>query len=110
MRVEDGGSRGRVDMAALFNRNVYLFEFKVVEAEAEGAAMAQLKAEGCADKYRCPGRPVHLLGIRSGKKTRNIVAVDAECAERRFGRAMPVPSSRNMPRSHSVRCADVRLH
>ena len=42
--VEDSSSRGRVDMAVRFNGQVYLFEFKVVELETEGAAMAQLKA------------------------------------------------------------------
>ncbi len=42
--VEDGSSRGRLDMAVRFNGNVYLFEFKVVELAPEGAAMAQLKS------------------------------------------------------------------
>ena len=50
--VEDGTSRGRLDMAVRFNRQVYLFEFKVAELAPEGTAMAQLKARRYADKYR----------------------------------------------------------
>ena len=80
VRVEDSGSRGRLDMAVLFNGNVYLFEFKVVEKEATGAAMAQLRQRGYADKYRRPGRPVHLIGVEFSRETRNVVAFDAERA------------------------------
>ena len=43
--VEDSSSHGRLDMAMLFNGNVYLFEFKVVELVPEGAAMEQLKEQ-----------------------------------------------------------------
>ena len=37
---EDGGSRGRADMALRFNRQVYLFELKVADRGPEGAALA----------------------------------------------------------------------
>ena len=80
VRVEDSGSRGRVDMAVRFNGNVYLFEFKVVEKDPTGAAMTQLKAKGYADKYRYLGWPIHLIGVEFSKKTRNVVALDAEPA------------------------------
>ena len=80
VRVEDYTSRGRVDMALRFNGNVYLFEFKVVEKAATGAAMAQLKARGYADKYRHLGWPIHLIGVEFSKDTRNVVAFDAEQA------------------------------
>ena len=78
--VEDSGSRGRVDMVVRFNGNVYLFEFKVVEKDPTGAAMTQLKAKGYADKYRYLGWPIHLIGVEFSKKTRNVVALDAEPA------------------------------
>ncbi len=78
--VEDSGSRGRVDMAVRFNDNVYLFEFKVVEKDPTGAAMTQLKDKGYADKYRYLGWPIHLIGVEFSKKTRNVVALDAEPA------------------------------
>jgi hypothetical protein len=51
LRVEDPTSKGRIDMKVRFNGRIYIFEFKVVEMEPEGRAMAQLKARGYADKY-----------------------------------------------------------
>ncbi len=74
--VEDSDSRGRVDMALRFNEGVYLFEFKVVERAPEGAAMAQLKEKGYADKYRRPGRPIHLIGVEFSRETRNLAAFE----------------------------------
>ena len=49
--VEDSSAHGRLDMAVRFNRNVYLFEFKVVENASKGAATAQLKERRYAGKY-----------------------------------------------------------
>ena len=78
--VEDSNSRGRLDLALRFNDQVYLFEFKVVELAPEGAALAQLKAKGYADKYRGLGQPIHLVGVEFSRETRNIVAFDVERA------------------------------
>ena len=84
--VEDSTSRGRLDMAVVFNDHVYLFEFKVVESAPEGAAtppataLAQLRERGYADKYRASGRPVHLIGVEFSKETRNVAAFKAETA------------------------------
>ena len=66
--VEDSSSHGRLDMALCFNDNVYLFELKVMELAPEGAAMAQLKAKGYADKYRDRGRadPPDRGGVQQG--------------------------------------------
>ena len=66
--VEDSRSRGRADMAVRFGGNVYLFEFKVVEQANEGAALAQLRARGYADKYRASGEPIHLVGVSSARR------------------------------------------
>ena len=67
--MEDSSSHGRLDMAVLFNGNVYLFEFKVAELVPEGAAMAQLKERRYADKYRDSGRadPPDRGGVQSGE-------------------------------------------
>ena len=65
-------------MAVVFNDNVYLFELKVVETAAEGAALAQLKTKGYADKYRDPPRPIHLIGVEFSRETRNVVAFEVE--------------------------------
>ncbi len=74
--VEDSSSHGRVDMTVHFNDNIYLFEFKVVELASEGAAMAQLKEKGYADKYRGLNQPIHLIGVEFSKDTRNITAFE----------------------------------
>ena len=76
VRAEDSSSHGRVDMAVLFNANVYLFEFKMVETNATGEALAQLERAGYADKYRSRGEPIHLIGVEFSKKSRNIVLFD----------------------------------
>ena len=78
--VEESSSRGRVDMAVRAGGRVYLFEFKVVEQAGEGAALAQLKARGYADKYRASGSPVHLIGVEFSRETRNVTAFEAERA------------------------------
>ena len=76
--VEDSSRHGRLDMAVRFNGNVYLFEFKVVEMEPEGAAMAQLKERRYADKYRHLGEPIHLIAVEFSKDTRNVAAFEVE--------------------------------
>ena len=78
--VEDSSNHGRLDMAVRFNDNVYLFEFKVVELAPAGAAIAQLKARGYADKYRDRGEPIHLIGVEFSKVARNLAAFDVEQA------------------------------
>ena len=78
--VAGGGQQQprRLDMAVRFNGQVYLFEFKVVELAPEGAAMAQLKAKGYADKYRDRGEPIHLIAVEFSKEARNLAAFDVE--------------------------------
>ena len=76
--VEDSTSRGRLDMAVRFNENVYLFEFKVVETASEGAAMAQLKEKGYADKYRGSGQAIHLVAVEFSRDARNVAEFQVE--------------------------------
>ena len=80
VRVEDSTSRGRLDMAVLFDDQVYLFEFKTVGKEPEGTAMAQLEEKGYADKYRHLGQPIHLVGVEFSREERNVAAFAAERA------------------------------
>ena len=75
--VEDSTSHGRLDMAVVFNENVYLFELKVVEMAPEGAAMAQLKDRRYADKYRHLGYPIHLVAVEFSRDARNLTAFEA---------------------------------
>ena len=78
--LEDSSSRGRLDMAVRAGGRVYLFEFKVQERAGPGAALAQLKTKGYADKYRHLGVPVHLVGVEFSRKTRNVEGFDFETA------------------------------
>ncbi len=78
--VEDSSSRGRADMAVRVGGRVYLFEFKVVEQAGPGAALAQLKVRGYADKYRRRGEPVHLVGVEFSTASRTVVAFDHDIA------------------------------
>jgi hypothetical protein len=78
IRLEDTTHRGRIDMAVLFNANVYLFEFKVVELVPEGRALQQLKDRAYADKYRARGEPIHLIGIEFSKDSRSVVGFEVE--------------------------------
>ena len=86
VRVEDSASRkrldsrGRLDMAVLFDDRVCLFEFKTVEKAPEGAALAQLAEKGYADKYRCLGHPIHLVGVEFSREERNVAAFAVERA------------------------------
>ncbi len=74
--AEESSSRGRVDLAVRYRGTVYLFEFKVVELEPEGAALAQLRARGYADKYRASGEPIHLIGVEFSREARTIAAFE----------------------------------
>ena len=80
VRVEDWSSVGRLDMAVQTASRVFLFEFKIVERARPGAAMAQLKARGYADKYQHIGSPVFLVGVELSRETRNVTAVRGEPA------------------------------
>ena len=67
-------------MAFRFNGHVYLFEFKTVERTAEGAALAQLREQGYAGKYRHLGEIIHLIGVEFSRASRNIAAFAVERA------------------------------
>ena len=78
--LEDSSSVGRLDMAVRSGQRVYLFEFKVRERAGPGAALAQLKDKGYADKYRGRDVPEHLVGVEFSTQTRNVAGFEAEQA------------------------------
>ena len=78
IRLEDVTNKGRIDMSVLFNRNVYLFEFKVVELVPEGRALQQIRERGYADKYRARGEPIHLIGVELSKEACSVVVFEVE--------------------------------
>ncbi|MBK1706269.1 ATP-binding protein [Halochromatium glycolicum] len=75
---EDASHHGRLDLRLRFNGRLWLFELKVVEFAPEGAALAQIKARGYADKYRAEGLPIHLVGIEFSRERRALVAFETE--------------------------------
>ena len=79
--VEDVTNLGRIDMTLKFNGCIYVFEFKVVDGEATGAALKQIKDKAYADKFKGQGKPVYLIGVEFSKATRNVVAVEVFGAE-----------------------------
>ena len=78
IRLEDVTNKGRIDMTVLFNANIYLFEFKVVEQLPEGRALQQIKDRGYADKYRARSEPIHLIGIEFSQAERGVVGFEVE--------------------------------
>ena len=76
--VEDCTNIGRIDMTLLFNSQVYIFEFKVVELVPEGNALQQIKDKGYADKYRNLQQPIYLVGVEFSKNSRNVVGFEVE--------------------------------
>jgi len=78
LAVEDSSNQGRLDMALKFNKQIYLFEFKVVELVPDGGALAQIKARGYADKYRALGQQIHLIGVEFSKESRAVVGFEVE--------------------------------
>jgi hypothetical protein len=75
---EEASNAGRLDLALRFNQQIYLFEFKVVELEPEGRALAQIKARGYADKYRAEGQLIHLIGVEFSREQRSVVGFEIE--------------------------------
>ena len=78
VRAEESTARGRLDMAVLFDGQVYLFEFKVVDREPDGAAIAQLRNRDYAGKYRHLGQPIHLIGVEFSREDRNVAGFAVE--------------------------------
>ena len=78
VRVEDATNQGRLDMAVLFEGRCYLFEFKVVESEAEGKALLQLKEKRYFEKYQGRCEKIFLIGVEFSKRERNIVFFEVE--------------------------------
>ena len=80
VRAEDSSAAGRLDLAVQTPGHVYLFEFKVTERAGEGAALAQLRERGYAEKYRGSGRSVHLVGVEFSSESRRIGGFEVAAA------------------------------
>ena len=65
-------------MTVLFNNQIYIIEFKVVETAPEGKAMAQLKERNYADKYQAHQQPIYLIGVEFSKEAKGLVGFEVE--------------------------------
>jgi hypothetical protein len=98
VRTEDTTNQGRLDMAVIMPKAIYLFEFKCLGGKGlrvrgsdvgkinrakkkELSAMGQLKIRGYAEKYKALNRPIYLIGIDFDQKKRNIVTYKWEAIE-----------------------------
>jgi PAS domain-containing protein len=63
-------NRGRIDMAVHFPDKVYLLEFKCDQSAAAG--LAQIAAQGYAERYRGSGKRVIAVGINFDTTARNV--------------------------------------
>jgi hypothetical protein len=70
--AEDVTNKGRIDMTILLNNFAYVFEFKVVDSDPEGSALAQIKERKYYEKYQDTYETT-ILGIEFSKIKRNIV-------------------------------------
>ena len=80
VRVEDSTNRGRLDMAFHFRGTIYLLELKVVDDEPQGQALAQIEAQGYAEKYRHLNEPICMMGVEFSRTSRNVAAFAVEWA------------------------------
>jgi len=80
VKAEEPTSYGKVDMAVVMPKVVYVFEFKVIEGEeGTGEALEQIKKKGYGDRYKgiCRGvlqyAPIYLISVEFNKTKRQIV-------------------------------------
>jgi hypothetical protein len=76
IRVEESSQAGRLDMAVIHAERCWLFEFKLVDDEAVGTALAQIREHGYDRPHREAGLEVVCVGVEFSKAKRNIVAWD----------------------------------
>ncbi|MDE2984862.1 MAG: AAA family ATPase [Gemmatimonadota bacterium] len=76
VRAEESSAAGRADIAVVLDGAAWVFELKIEERASEGAALAQLRERGYADRHRRGGRKVHLVGIHFSEESRTVTAFE----------------------------------
>ena len=76
VRAEESSAAGRADIAVVLDGTAWVFELKIDERASEGAALAQLRKRGYADRHRRGGRKVHLVGIHFSEASRTVTAFE----------------------------------
>ena len=80
VRVEESTAHGRLDMVVVCPKHVHIYEFKMVDREPDGSALAQMRERAYANKYRHLNVPIRLIGIEFSREERNIAAFTVETA------------------------------
>ena len=78
--AEDTTNVGRIDLTVIYGDKVYILEFKVVENEAEGTALRQIRDKRYYEKYMGKYNQIYLIGIEWSKSLKNIVSFEFEKA------------------------------
>lgn len=83
VQPEEASSRGRSDLVIQHAGQMFILEIKVVEGEEEAesaldAALAQIREQGYAEKYRAGDELTHLIGLVFGKEKRTLLGIRAE--------------------------------
>ena len=78
--AEDTTNVGRIDLTVIYGDKVYILEFKVVENEAEGTALRQIRDKRYYEKYMGKYNQIYLIGIEWSKTSKNIVSFEFEKA------------------------------
>ena len=76
VRAEESSAAGRADIVAVLEDATWVFELKIDERASEGAALAQLRERGYAEKHRRRGRKVRLVGIHFSEASRTVTAFE----------------------------------
>ncbi|MCC5848844.1 MAG: ATP-binding protein [Verrucomicrobia bacterium] len=78
LHVGKSSNAGRLDMEVIIDNRALIFEFKLVEDEPEGKALAQIFEKGYDQPHLAAGREVHCVGIEFSKAKRNIVGWETD--------------------------------
>lgn len=79
--VEESSNAGRLDMRMRFQGQIYIFEFKLVDEQADGSALRQIREKDYAAPYRGSGESIHQIGIEFSRKRRALVNWEVETIE-----------------------------
>jgi len=78
VRLEDGSSQARIDLAVLLQHKTYLISFKVMEQVPEVNALQWIKDCRYPEKYRRDGSAIYLIGVEFSRETQSMVRFDVE--------------------------------
>ena len=83
IHAEESSSRGRSDLAVILDRQVFVFECKMLSEGVKSDTIAsdaieQIRGRGYSDKYRDGTRTIHLIGAVFDAESKNLSAIKVE--------------------------------